>query len=142
MNTCRATLDDLDALLADVRAGFDSYVAFAPEGWRSPDAARHRERSAELLIDSRTWALVARDQGRTVGHVAFTPARERGSDAQPAQGYEPARLFTPSQHARARRFYERRGWTDVAQDWSEDLALMLTECRVSLEQYPALTDGR
>jgi len=34
--------------------------------------------------------------------------------------------------ARARRFYERRGWTVTGEEWSEDLTLMLTEYRLVL----------
>ncbi len=49
-----------------------------------------------------------------------------------AQGYVSARLFTPSQHARARRFYERRGWTAADEALNEDLALPLTEYRLVL----------
>jgi GNAT superfamily N-acetyltransferase len=46
------------------------------------------------------------------------------------QGYASARLFTPAEHLRARRFYERRGWI-VTHDkvWNEDLGLRLTEYR-------------
>jgi GNAT superfamily N-acetyltransferase len=48
------------------------------------------------------------------------------------QGYGTARLFTPSWHVRARRFYERRGWNAVAEAWNEDLSLPLAEYRLSL----------
>jgi GNAT superfamily N-acetyltransferase len=44
-----------------------------------------------------------------------------------ARGFARARLLTPSLHARARRFYERRGWSTTGEEWSEDLELMLTE---------------
>jgi hypothetical protein len=43
------------------------------------------------------------------------------------QGYRRARLYTPSLHARARRFYERRGWSAGGEAWNQNLALMLTE---------------
>jgi hypothetical protein len=49
-----------------------------------------------------------------------------------AQGYERARLYTPSLHARARRFYERRGWTAGEESFNEYLALALTEYRLVL----------
>lgn len=173
--TRQAGLDDLDALLANVQAGFDSYVAFAAKGWRPPNVADNRHRSAELLADPATWALIAHVDGGCVGHVAFLPARERsvgaprgagristripglahlwqlfvapewwGRGVAPllhdatagelrAQGYQNARLFTPSLHARARRFYERRGWSAAAEEYSDDLALMLTEYRIVLD---------
>jgi GNAT superfamily N-acetyltransferase len=44
-----------------------------------------------------------------------------------ARRYERARLFTPSEHARARRFYERRSWTATREEWNEGLAFMVTE---------------
>ena len=162
-------MDDIDTVLADVQAGFDSYVAFAPLGWAPPDAIARRQRTSERLADPRTWATVALSGGAPVGHVAFVPGSERSvvqprradaerpvvpglchlwqlfvlpewwgrgvapllhdaaTGAMRAQGYERARLFTPSLHARARRFYERRGWTLTGEEWSDDLALMLTE---------------
>ena len=44
-----------------------------------------------------------------------------------------ARLFTPSLHARARRFYERHGWTAGREHWNEGLQLMLCEYRLRLD---------
>src|SRR3982074_502580 len=72
----RASLIDLDLLLANVQEGFDSYVAFAPLGWQPPDVSADRERTAELLSDSATWALTAFTDGQPAGHVAFFPAHE------------------------------------------------------------------
>ncbi len=46
--------------------------------------------------------------------------------------FEQARLFTPSLHARARRFYERHGWSAHGELWNEELQLMLTEYRLPL----------
>ena len=48
------------------------------------------------------------------------------------QGYARARLFTPSQHARARRFYERRGWALGEQRLDLNLGLELAEYRLEL----------
>lgn len=175
IDTRRARLDDLDALLANVQAGFDSYVAFAPPGWQAPEVAADRHRAGELLADPTTWALFALAAGNPIGHVAFVPGRERpaggagatwrtrplvpglahlwqlfvlpewwGRGAAPllheamvgemrGQGYRQARLFTPSLQARARRFYERRGWSAVDDEWHADLALMITEYRLALD---------
>lgn len=77
IDTRRARLDDLDALLANVQAGFDSYVAFAPPGWQAPEVAADRHRAGELLADPTTWALFALAAGNPIGHVAFVPGRER-----------------------------------------------------------------
>ncbi len=169
VETRRASLTDLDALLDNVRAGFDSYVEFAPDGWQPPSLGRDRESTADFLGDSETWALLALAGGQPVGHVAFFPAREparhrrhwrerrkipglvhlwqlfvlpewwgRGvaatlHDAAVAEmarrGFDTARLYTPSSHTRARRFYERRGWSAHGEQWSDELRLVLTEYR-------------
>jgi GNAT superfamily N-acetyltransferase len=46
--------------------------------------------------------------------------------------YGRARLFTPSLHVRARRFYERRGWSAHGEEWNDGLGLMLTEYGLDL----------
>ena len=51
-----------------------------------------------------------------------------------ARGYLSARLYTPAQHVRARRFYERRGWSAHGEAWNEDLGLPLTEYQLGLER--------
>jgi GNAT superfamily N-acetyltransferase len=178
ITTRRATLDDLDILVADVQAGFDSYTEFAPPGWEPPDMHRDRYMTAQLLVDPATWGLIAEVDDAPVGHIAFFPARERplhGSsvdwrtrplipalahlwqlfilpdwwgrgiapilhDAATAEmrsrGFKRVRLYTPSSHARARRFYERRGWTAGDEQWNEYLALQLTEYWLELDRSP------
>ncbi|HWC87295.1 MAG TPA: GNAT family N-acetyltransferase [Solirubrobacteraceae bacterium] len=169
--TRRASVADLDVLTADVQAGFDSYVEFAPLGWLAPEVEADTELMVELLNDGETWALLALDGSDPVGHIAFTPSRRRapgqpwasspstpglahlwqlfvlpawwGRGVAPllhdaaleemrARGYTSARLYTPSLHARARRFYERRGWGATGEQWNDHLTLMLTEYRVAL----------
>jgi GNAT superfamily N-acetyltransferase len=178
--TRRATPGDLDAVIAAVQAGFDSYVAFAPRGWRPPAVADERDRTAELLSATDTWGLLALVDQRPVGHVAFMPAREHAAGepraGEPrerwrsrspipgvahlwqlfvlpqwwgsgvaallhdralaemrARGYEGARLFTPSLHARARRFYERRRWHALDEQWFAELGLTCVEYRLNLD---------
>jgi GNAT superfamily N-acetyltransferase len=171
--TRRATVDDLDAILAIVQAGFDSYVEFMPPAWRPPDAFAGRERTAELLDYPDTWALLALADGEPIAHVAFTPARERVEGEPPAwtdrprirglahlwqlfvlprwwgrgaasalhdaalaemraRGYERARLFTLAAAERARRFYERRSWHAVGEEWLDGLAMRCTEYMLDL----------
>jgi hypothetical protein len=50
------------------------------------------------------------------------------------QGYERARLFTPTDHLRAKRFYERRGWTVAGAEDSAHLGLSLTEYLLDLRR--------
>jgi GNAT superfamily N-acetyltransferase len=50
-----------------------------------------------------------------------------------ARGYEQGRLFTPSLQARARRFYERRGWSVVDEAFNDGFALMMCEYRIPLD---------
>lgn len=166
ISTRRAVAADLDILVADVQAGFDSYLEFAPLGWAPPDVEGDGDLMAELLIDDETWVLLALAGSDPVGHIAFTPARRRPlgqpwatSPSTPglahlwqlfvlpawwgrgvaallheaaiaeirARDYEAVRLYTPSLHARARRFYERRGWRATGEQWNDHLTLMLTE---------------
>jgi len=47
-----------------------------------------------------------------------------------SQRYDRARLFTPSQHPRARRFYERRGWVLGEERLDVNLGLELAEYRL------------
>jgi GNAT superfamily N-acetyltransferase len=45
------------------------------------------------------------------------------------EGFTGARLFTPAGQARARRFYEREGWT-LSRDWQDEtLGLPVVEYR-------------
>ena len=48
------------------------------------------------------------------------------------RGFAHARLYTPTQHARARRFYERRGWVAAGEEFNDGLRLLLTEYRLEL----------
>ena len=82
ISTRRATIADLDVLVADVQAGFDSYVEFAPLGWVPPELQAEGSVMAELLADTETWALLALAGTDPVGHIAFTPARLR-ADGDP-----------------------------------------------------------
>jgi GNAT superfamily N-acetyltransferase len=175
VSTRRATVDDVDAMLGHVQAGFDSYTHFAPPGWQPPVARVDGPRTRQFIDHPQTWALLALVDGVAVGHIAFLPAREwlptqRGGDPSahpPTPGlahlwqlfvlpewwgggiapllhgraiaemrsrrFARARLFTPSLHARARRFYEHHGWTATEEYWNEGLQLMLCEYRLGLE---------
>lgn len=79
----RASIADIDAVIAHVQSGFDSYESFLAPGWRAPPVAQRRELFAELLADTQTWALLALISGSPVGHVSFFPARERDVEPRP-----------------------------------------------------------
>jgi GNAT superfamily N-acetyltransferase len=175
VTTRYAMLDDSDEFFRTVQAGFDSYVEFAPAGWQPPKVPADRARSAGLLGDPATWALIAVVRQRSVGHAAFFPDRagprglhplgedshaqvsdaayfwqlfvapawwgrgvapllhDAAIDEMRGQGYRSARLFTPSLHLRARRFYERRGWSAAQEEWSKEHALTVTEYRLGID---------
>ncbi len=59
----RAVSDDIDAMLATVRVGFDTYVDFAPEGWTPPVFEDERERAEDRLDGADTWVTLAVVEG-------------------------------------------------------------------------------
>jgi GNAT superfamily N-acetyltransferase len=135
VTTRRARPADAATMARTTALGFETYRAFGGSG-RAPvvlgsDAMRERLRSRG------TWAVLAEIAGEPAGHVAFFPDWRRDDTAylwqlfvRPAwwgsglagalheafvaeavaRGFAAARLNTPAAHARARRFYERRGW--------------------------------
>ena len=142
-----ATALDADELAATVAEGFESYRAFAPEGWSPPDRLELALGIAVRMRgdDQRAWVAVD-DRDRVAGQVAYLPAtRSRHPSDDPRlahlaqlfvrrahwgtglaarllavavddareRGFTAIRLFTPAGQARARRFYEREGWTVI-----------------------------
>jgi GNAT superfamily N-acetyltransferase len=129
---------DAGAMARTMHLGFATYRSFAPAGWAltwsvDDEAGWVRER----LRSPGAWGLLAEVAGEPAGHVALLPEADRRDTAylwqlfvRPAwwgsgvagrlheafaaqargAGYRRARLRTPAAHARARRFYERRGW--------------------------------
>lgn len=82
--------DDLASLLEHIQAGFDSYAEFAPVGWEPPQVVEDRYRIAALLEDPETWALLAVRDTRSLGHIAFFPARRSSvNDIPSALGLTP-----------------------------------------------------
>jgi GNAT superfamily N-acetyltransferase len=102
----RALLDSADfwCLLAlgpdDVLAG---HVAFLSSGraWRAPEEAD------PTLAHLRQLFLVPDFWGTGLARTLHDRVLRAGSK----RGFEAMRLFTPTGQARARRFYEREGWT-------------------------------
>ena len=152
-----ATAADADAMTETLAIGFDGYREFAAYGWQPPDVRSGPElaRMRERLGAATTWAMIAEDDGVAAGHAGFFPqpgvagsahlwqlfvrppwwgtglARELLADSIEAaveQGYRRMRFFTPRDQARARRFYEREGfsWTGW-EGLEEPLGLVLVE---------------
>jgi GNAT superfamily N-acetyltransferase len=120
-----------------VLLGARTYVAFAPAGWTAQPPPDDVETLTEMLARRDTWALLAEIAGEPAAHVSLMPDWRPGGRVylwqlfvRPAwwgtglasalheefiaearrRGYSHARMHTPAAHARARRFYERRGW--------------------------------
>ncbi len=120
--------DDFCCLLAWAeRAGAErvlaGHVAFLPasRAWREvedPDLAHLRQ----LFLAPDFWGA---GLARTLHTRALRAARGRGFTAM--------RLFTPTGQARARRFYEREGWTVNGEPFCDPgFGLQLVEYRRSL----------
>ena len=132
----RAGPADAGTIARTIALGFDTYRAFAPARWRPPDVSHEIEIVRQRLVARGTWCALAEVAGEPAGHVAMVADRRPGTASlwqlfvrpawwgsglapllheaflqqASAAGYARARLLTPAAHARARRFYERRGW--------------------------------
>ena len=137
ISTRTATIADIDVLADTMREGFTTYESFAPPGWSPPPVALDRARIADRLPRPDAWCVLAEEAGAPAGHVALLDDSEPGIaylwmlfvrepwwgtglaarlhglaiDEAAARGYGSIQLYTPARHARARAFYERRGWT-------------------------------
>ena len=80
-----------------------------------------------LFVEPEFWGTGV---ARALHDAGLVEARERG--------FPRARLFTPAGNARARRFYEREGWTQAAEEFFEArLGLALVEYRYALREPSA-----
>jgi GNAT superfamily N-acetyltransferase len=147
-----ATAADAPEMAETVGIGFDTYRAFAPPGWQPPPFAVEVAAIRSRMVGHDAWALLARDGGASAGHIALLadPApgtvylwqlfirpphwgtgladrmHEEFLEASRTRGYRRARLRTPVDQARSRRFYERNGWqTDGVASYEEKLGLDL-----------------
>ena len=78
--------DDVAAITAVTREGFESYRSFAPAGWEPPDVSAEEGRLRERIAAEETWTWVAEDEGEIVAVVGFIPAPERPLLVTPAEG--------------------------------------------------------
>jgi GNAT superfamily N-acetyltransferase len=147
-----ATAVDAPEMAETVGIGFDTYRSFAPSGWEPPPFAVEVAAIRSRMAGGDAWALLARDRDAPAGHVALLadPApgivylwqlfirpphwgsgladrlHEAFLDASRTRGYGSARLRTPFDQARSRRFYERNGWqTDGVASFEDKLGLDL-----------------
>jgi GNAT superfamily N-acetyltransferase len=134
----RARPADAETLVRTTRLGQESWRAFAPAGWSPRSYDEHVPFIRDLLSRPGAWGLVAFVAGEPAGHAAMIPGswdeprsailfalfvrppwwgsglaaslHDAFVEHARAAGYPQAWLATPAGHARARRFYERRGW--------------------------------
>jgi GNAT superfamily N-acetyltransferase len=70
--------DDAPALATTTRLGFESYLEWAPEGWRPPARSLEVRAIRERLRQATTWCAMALEaDGEPAGHVGITHAAER-----------------------------------------------------------------
>jgi len=164
MRVRAATPDDAPILMTLMAEGFDSYHAFAPEGWE-PQQPPESAFRARLMLASHWCAIAEDDDAAAMGHAAFLDSADSGHPdpeagmahfwqlfVRPAhwgtglasdlmrravaaareRGFTTMRLFTPAGQARARRFYEREGFTLVREFDDDRLGLRVAEYRRGL----------
>lgn len=110
-------------LLAEADGRLVGQVAFLPAA-RSvhPVEDGSLAHLRNLFVDRAWWGTAL---ARDLHARALAAARERGFAAM--------RLFTPAEHGRARRFYEREGWVAARQPFDEpQLGMQLVEYRHDL----------
>jgi GNAT superfamily N-acetyltransferase len=73
-----AVPDDATALAATTRLGFESYRAWAPDGWDPPPRSLEIRSIRERLRAATTWCAMALEpSGEHAGHVGITHAAQR-----------------------------------------------------------------
>ena len=156
---------DVPALLDFVDDGIAGYRAFAPDDWASPfeKSSARFERTLVELADPRTYSQMVEVDGRIAGFVHWCEpdppvairlrflfvaepfwgsglALRLHDESVAAMGGRSARLWTPSGQSRARRFYERGGWTVHAVLEISELGIPLVEYRRSGARTPIVSE--
>ena len=70
------TADDAAGLAAVLVEGFETYKAFAPRGWQVPATDEVAGLMAARLGRPTVWCLLAEQDSRVAGYVAFLPAAD------------------------------------------------------------------
>ena len=155
-----ATREDLPVLLEIDAEGFESYREWAPPNWEPPDfgdiADRAIDEEAAWILAEEDGVAVGHAMfipapkssvpvdDPKLAHVMqlFVRRSHWGSGVAAAldaalkdeavrRGSVHMRLFTPAQQMRARRFYEREGWQEVAYIEDTPLGFPVVEYRRS-----------
>jgi len=160
LTTRRAVVADAETMVRTTGLGFATWRAFTPAGW-SPDPVAHRLATARYFLSrSDSFGLLAFVAGEPAGHCLMFRAtwdepysvilgqlfvrpawwgtglaehlHAAFVERARAAGYPHAWLATPAAHARARRFYERRGWfADTLLEEHERLPMAIYCLRLS-----------
>ena len=70
--------EDASMLAGTTRLGFESYLDWAPDGWRPPPYSLEVRAIRERLRHATTWCAMALEpDGEPAGHVGITHANER-----------------------------------------------------------------
>ncbi|HEX5900732.1 MAG TPA: GNAT family N-acetyltransferase [Solirubrobacteraceae bacterium] len=69
-----ATPADAERMAGVTAEGFETYRAFAPEGWTPPSTSDEAGQLLCMLGEDHVWYRIAEHEGRLVGHVGFLPA--------------------------------------------------------------------
>lgn len=101
------------------------HIAFFPARERVSGERRHWTERPVLPGVAHLWQLFVLPEWWGRGAAAIL--HEAAVSEMRARGFERSRLYTPAHHARARNFYERRGWTAGTEDFDDGLQLVLTE---------------
>ena len=160
MNVRPAVHNDVPALEANLAAGFETYREFAPQNWVPPKirmSELFQSEGTRCWVGEVNGGVVAHVLYGRAMSSRYTDAKPIPGMAHLQQlfvrqafwgtglatdllaaavagmeedGYGQARLFTPAQQARARRFYSREGWTLAAEPRHEPgLGLGVVELR-------------
>lgn len=86
-----------------------------------PSDEEHLAQLRALFVDRAYW-----------GHGVARELHRMALAEASARGFVAIRLFTPAGQARARRFYEREGWSAVGEPADSPLGLQLIEYRRGL----------
>jgi GNAT superfamily N-acetyltransferase len=118
-------------LIACVDGEPAGHVAFFPARERGADGMAGNWRTRPLIpAVAHLWQLFVLPPwwGTGVAHVLHDAAIAEMRNRR----FERARLFTPSGQARARRFYERRGWTLAGEAMNPGLRFAVAEYWLTL----------